>query len=366
MVNSLTGRGHLGKLEPAAKVINNVLFSPRFVKSNIDTFLHPISGAGGSAFVRKQAALNLLKVVAGSATVLVAAKALKPDSVEPDPRSSDFGKIRVGDTRFDVTGGIASLATLAARLATNSTKSSTTKEVRGLGERTESGAPKFGAPTRLDTVYNFFENKLSPAGSVIRDVLKGQDRERNPPTVGSELRNLFEPLPVSNYRELKNNPNSAPMLAAMLADALGISTNTYSGGARLFSQPNFIGNELERLRFKQGEVYKPVGLPEIDNRARELMAGILSQQADALEHNLGYKQATDPRKALILRERLRDARKDARKTAEDEHPELEEKLRQMRQSQRDKDAGILEEGGSRRSPFSSPAGLDRPPPPPSP
>ncbi len=232
MVNSLTGRGHLGRLEPAANAVNSLFFSPRNVKSHIDLLLQPATGAGGSSFVRKQAALNLVKVLTGTAAVLATARAVKKDSVETDPRSADFGKIKIGNTRFDMTGGMASLATLAARLATMSTKNSTTGHVAQFGARTRSGQPKFGAPTAKDTVYNFFENKLSPAASVILDLLKGQDRQGNKPTVTGEVRNLFEPLPVTNYLELKNDPKSAPILLGVIADALGISTNTYSKKAK--------------------------------------------------------------------------------------------------------------------------------------
>jgi len=229
LVNSLTGRGHLGRAEPAANIVNNVLFSPRFVKSQFDVLGgHAISGAGGSNFVRRQAALNLLKVVGGTAAVLATAKALKPDSVEVDPRSSDFGKIRVGDTRFDVSGGMASIITLASRLATMSSKSSTTGKVMPLNARTRSGEPKFGAQTGKDVLYDFIENKTSPAATVALELLKGETREGGPPTVASTVRGLVEPMPVANYIELKNNPNSANILAAMIADGLGIGTNTYS------------------------------------------------------------------------------------------------------------------------------------------
>lgn len=228
LVNSLTGRGNLGRLEPAANAVNNIFFSPRFLKSQIDVLTQPLTGAGGSNFVRKQAALNLLKVIGGTAAVLATARAVKKDSVELDPRSSDFGKIRVGDTRFDVSGGSASLLTLAARLATMKSKSSTTGQVTPLNARTRSGEPKFGAKTGKDVFFDFVENKASPASSVVLDLLKGSTREGAKPTIANEARNLFEPLPVANYRELKNNPKSANIVLAMMADALGISTNTYS------------------------------------------------------------------------------------------------------------------------------------------
>lgn len=223
LVNSLTGRGHLGPAEPAAKVINNLFFSPRMLKSQIDTFTQPLTGAGGSDFVRKQAAINLAKILGGTAAVLATAKAINKDSVDYDPRSADFGKIKVGDTRFDVTGGMSSLATLAARLASMSTKSSTTGKIHPLN------SGKYGSQTGFDVLINFAENKLSPAASVVKELLKGQTFQGTKPTIANETVNLLAPLPITTYLELKNDPNSANTLAAMIADGLGISVNTYNG-----------------------------------------------------------------------------------------------------------------------------------------
>jgi hypothetical protein len=220
LVNSLTGRGNLGPLEPIANVVNNVFFSPRFLKSNIDTLLlHPTDEMSG--FARKQAAINLLKIIGGTAAVLAIAKAVKKDSVDLDPRSADFGKIKVGHTRFDVSGGMSSIVTLAAREATQSTKSSTTGNVHPLN------SGKFGAQTGTDVLYNFFENKLSPAASVAKDLMKGKTSQGAKPTVANEAQNLVVPMMITNYQELKNDPKSANILAAMIADSMGIATNTY-------------------------------------------------------------------------------------------------------------------------------------------
>lgn len=220
LVNSLTGRGNLGALEPVANVVNNVFFSPRFLKSNIDTLLlHPTDEM--SSFARKQAAVNLIKIIGASAAILATAKAVKPGSVDFDPRSADFGKIKVGHTRFDVSGGMSSIITLAAREATQSTKSSTTGKVHPLG------SGKYGSQTGEDVLVNFFENKLSPAASVVKDLLKGKTSQGVKPTVGNEAVNLFVPMGATNYMELKNDPQSANILAAMIADSLGIATNTY-------------------------------------------------------------------------------------------------------------------------------------------
>jgi len=229
MVNSLTGRGSLGKAEPIAGVVNNVFFSPRALKAHVDTLIQPLTGAGGSSFVRKQAAINLLKIVGGTAAILGTAKALKPGSVEFDPRSADFGKIRIKDTRFDVTGGMASLITVVSRLLTLSSKSSTTGKITPLNASDKNGNLAYGAKTGLDVLVDFSENKLSPAAAVLKDLwLEGHDFEGKKPSVLGEAKNLFVPLPVTTYLELKNNPNSANILLSMIADALGISTNTYS------------------------------------------------------------------------------------------------------------------------------------------
>ena len=220
MVNSLTGRGNLGALEPAGNFVNKLFFAPRFVKSQIDLFTHPITGAGGSGFVRKKAATNLVKVVTGTAGVLMFANALIPDSVEKDSTSSDFGQIKIGNTRFDVTGGHRTIATLAMRLIMQKTKSTT-------GVVNELNTGTYASRTGVDVIFDFGQNKLSPLASVIRDLLRGEDFDGNKPTILGTANNLLTPIPISNYLELKDDPNAAPILLALMAESVGIGTNTF-------------------------------------------------------------------------------------------------------------------------------------------
>lgn len=219
LVNSLTGRGDLGALENAGKTINVAFFSPKNVKSHFD-FLTAHLSDDTSWFVKKQAAINLLKVAGTMAAVYATVKALYPDSVEEDARSSDFGKIKVGDTRFDISGGMSSLVTLAARLYTMSSKSSTSDEVTPLGFG-------FNQKSPTEVAMEFAGNKVSPAASLIRDLLNRSDREGKPLTFGGVASNFLTPLPISNAMELMSNPNAAPAIVGILADALGIATNTY-------------------------------------------------------------------------------------------------------------------------------------------
>lgn len=222
LVNSLTARGHLGPVEPAANTVNALLFSPRALKSNWDFLTAHQLESGVTPFVRKQAAINLVKVIAGTAGVLGIAHTIAPGSVEWDPRSSNFGKIRVGATRFDVTGGISSLATLGARLALMSTKSTTT------GTVTKINSGKFGAETGTDVVNNFLENKLSPAASVVKDLLNEKDVRGQKLSVSDELLNAAAPFPLANAVELSNDPKATPasVVLGTLADALGLAQTT--------------------------------------------------------------------------------------------------------------------------------------------
>jgi len=219
--NSLTGRGNLGRLEAAADVTNTMFFSPRNLKSHIDYLTAHLLDKNASPFVRKQAAINLIKTVGTITAILTIADAMYPGSVDSDPRSSNFGKIKVGNTRFDVSGGMSSLLTLGAREFTQSSKSATTGKVSKLN------TGKFGAQTGTDVLYSFFENKLSPTASVIKDVLKGQDFSGEKLTIEGELGNLVTPLPIANYIETSKDPKAADLLMVMIADGLGIGTNTY-------------------------------------------------------------------------------------------------------------------------------------------
>lgn len=219
LVNSLTGRGNLGAFEKVGKEVNVMFFSPKNVKSQFD-FLTAHAFEDTSSFARKQAAVNLLKTAGGVAAIFSIAKALWPDAVEEDPRSADFGKIKIGDTRFDLSGGMSSMVTLAARIATMSSKSATTGDVSPLGFG-------FNQKSPVEVAMDFAGNKVSPAAGLIRDLVNRADREGKPLSPVKVATDFLAPLPITNAQELMSNPNSAPLILALLSDALGLATNTY-------------------------------------------------------------------------------------------------------------------------------------------
>lgn len=225
LVNSMTGRGGIGKLEVLAQEVNAAVFSIKFLKSNFDTLTAHLLDPAMSKYAKVQAAKNLLKILGSTAGILVIADALWPGSVDFEgdaPLSANFGKIKIGDTRFDITGGMAAMAVLAARIASMKTKSSITGKVTKLNE------DKYGALTAADVLIQFAEGKTSPALKAVIDYLNGKNFQGNRPTLTSTAAGLITPLPVTTWKELADNPLAADMLWAMLASELGIGVNTYS------------------------------------------------------------------------------------------------------------------------------------------
>lgn len=220
-INSMTGRGNLGSFEgKPSKTLNNWVFSPKYWKSQLDTFTMPFNDKM-SVYARKQAALNTLSTASAVAAVYLIANTLNPGSVETDPTSSDFGKIRSGNTRFDIAGGKLSAVVLAMRMFLNSSKSTTS------GKSRELNTGKFGASDSDDLFWNYVQNKASPAGQVIKEIANRRDFDGNPTTPGTIAKDLFVPLPVSDVYELATTEGGANTLIGALASFFGVGINTY-------------------------------------------------------------------------------------------------------------------------------------------
>jgi len=175
-INAATGRGSLpGKMERLGPELATVFFSPRLMASRVN-LLNPAFYAQLQPEVRKEALKSAMSAAAVGTTVLGLLKAAGA-KVETDPRSSDFGKARIGDTRFDIFAGFQQYVRLGAQLLPNfgldiptgGVKSPTTGRVREYGKG-------FHPPTRLKQTMDFAENKLAPVPSMIVDAFRGTSR----------------------------------------------------------------------------------------------------------------------------------------------------------------------------------------------
>jgi hypothetical protein len=251
VINAMTGRGTLGAMERAGDAINIALFSPRLLAGNVQFLLAHQFDSEVKRFMKGEAAKNLIKNIVGMAVTAGIASAFMPGSVEDDPASADFGKIRVGDTRFDYTGGMGGLAVLAYRLlVAKRFKSSTT----GISKPISSF--EFGTQSEMDYIYDFFENKMSPGFSMVKDILTGRTYEGDKTSLGSVAKGLFVPIIVEQALEKGDSVEQADALLALIAEGLGISVTTYSFASEKWNTKDTIEMRQFANRFGNEELEK--------------------------------------------------------------------------------------------------------------
>lgn len=177
-VNNMTGRGDLGKtMNEAAPLLNQLFFSPRLMASRINTLTYlaqPRFYNKVPPEVRKDYFRSLAATAGLGLTVLALAKMGGADT-EADPRSPDFGKIKSGNTRWDIWGGHQQYIRLMAQMITGQKKSSTT------GKISEIGTDNPYSGTRGGLGLDFMRGKLAPVPSVAVDILSGEN------TIGQKL-----------------------------------------------------------------------------------------------------------------------------------------------------------------------------------
>jgi len=167
-INEATGRGGLG-IEQAAVGLNVAFFAPKYTISRFQLLMgHPMWRAPNSA--RTIIAQEYAKYLAGIGVILALGVAAGGE-IEKDPRSSDFLKIRFGNTRLDPMSGLSQTAVLLTRIVTRQTKSAGSGEIKPLtGDEVE-----YGGQTLPDVLARYLRTKLSPTFGLPLDLWSGKN-----------------------------------------------------------------------------------------------------------------------------------------------------------------------------------------------
>lgn len=222
VIDTSLGRGGKkgGFTEKHAGALSTGLFAPRLMSSRLNV-LNPAYYIRLEGPARQEALRGLLGLSAFATGVLGAAK-LAGAQVSLDPHNSDFGKIRVGDTRFDPLGGFTQYIRLGVQLASGKKINSET------GAETEAG--KGFAGSRLDIASNFIQGKENPTASFVTTMLKGKDINGNSiynaKGVTKEVAQRFIPLIAQDLADLASHPNS-PGVKGIIPAAFGVGVQTY-------------------------------------------------------------------------------------------------------------------------------------------
>ena len=229
-VNAATGRGSLGGLQNAGtwhKALNALMFSPRFVASRAQTLARPIThgwkALPGMGHVKgAQAERIIMREYAHVASKLMAAFVLgnaalsadgSKDGVSLDRTSADFGKLRLGDTRWDVTGGLSSMYRLIATPLAKIADGSIAEYGQGVG-------------TELERA---FRGKLSPSAGLAADIVTGKDFKGDPvdPSLVNSALDLAVPISGEELFELSSKYGLMEGIARASPGIFGFGTSDY-------------------------------------------------------------------------------------------------------------------------------------------
>ncbi len=160
-INLSSGRGILPKaLDKYAPALNAVLFSPRLQASLLE-LPYQIGRMllSDNPYMRKEAAKALVTFVGGGVGILSLLNA-SGNKIEIDPRSADFGKIKIGETRLDIWRGYLQYARFAAQMLT---------------EERKSAFGNMNKAERAETAWRFLQSKSSPVFGMMVDLLRNEN-----------------------------------------------------------------------------------------------------------------------------------------------------------------------------------------------
>jgi hypothetical protein len=263
-INDATGRSSLktqvgfGKeisLEKSAKLLTDAFFSPRLMASRI-RMLNPNTYMMAPKGVRKQYVHGMMRAI-GSWWTIASLAEMAGAEVSKDPRSSDFGKIKIGNTRLDPGAGFQQFLVLGSRMRpewtgmnepmdTGITPLDLAGNLAGMGGggTTSTGKSTYGKfrpfgvgfkpETRVSTGIEFGANKLHPTVKFAYDLMRAS--ENRPVNMADRTVQMFLPIIAGDIAELaKEDPALLPLIIPL--GSFGMGSQTYSGG---IEEPNFV------------------------------------------------------------------------------------------------------------------------------
>jgi hypothetical protein len=219
-INLATGRGKLGKFDTAGAGLADIFFAPRLVASRFEMLAgEPLYG--GSMATRRMMAGEYARFLSGVGVVIALGR-LAGGVFELDPRSSDFGKIVLDDTRIDILSGLGQVTRLVAREATGEKVTNSGKVVSLRGDS------KFGQGDAADELFRFLRMKFSPVMGAAVDLASGKNvigEEVTPTAVAAKA---VTPLSVQDvYDSLTEHGYPRGSALALLA-IFGMGIQHYS------------------------------------------------------------------------------------------------------------------------------------------
>jgi hypothetical protein len=181
-INNATGRFDLSKTgKVAGQGLSNIFFAPRWMLSRFAMIMgQPMWNA--SPRMRKYIALEYARFMLGFSTLFgLAALGFAGNSDddddefwELDPRSTDFGKIKVGNTRLDMMAGLSQPIVFLSRIMSGSKKNAKGEIVPIKVGADGDGVP-YGGDTAGAVAWRFMRSKFAPPISAFTNWREGEN-----------------------------------------------------------------------------------------------------------------------------------------------------------------------------------------------
>jgi thioredoxin reductase len=230
-INVFTGRGRI-KEEYAGGIaaLNELFFAPRYVLSRFQALtLQPLRYAKDPA-VRKAIVWEYARTLVGYSIIYGLINMLGKQAgvtIEKNPLSTDFGKVKIGNTRIDLLAGVAQTLTVMSRFGFVATK---TAQGQTVSLKQGPNVP-FTRRNLPGVVSDFVRTKLAPVPSAILNAQSGQKVTGEPAQwlgIHGELAGLVTPLNGGDILNAMVAQGVAPGLALAVLTNFGASVNTYS------------------------------------------------------------------------------------------------------------------------------------------
>jgi hypothetical protein len=211
-LNKLTGRGDLGRLSSLQPELSGLFISARKVAADTQLLFTPFTGTKAA---RAEAAKTLVRYTGALATLAVVVNASGKGKVSLNPNDPDFMKLRVKNTRFDLTGGEASLIRTVWRAG------------KATFDYSRYGKAKYGQATPSDVVLKYLNNKMSPGVQAAKSLVTGKDFIGQPTSPVDVGKGLITPWNVNDITDAWNTDGAGMGVTAGIAGFWGLSAQSY-------------------------------------------------------------------------------------------------------------------------------------------
>lgn len=261
VINITGGIGDAKILKQYAPYLNSLAFSPKTFFGNVQSFTELFRPDKLGKMAWKYLAYSWVKFLSINAGMLAAISNVPGVKVERDYRSTDFGKIQIGNTHIDFWGGYLPMARTLTRLAS--------------GQRKTAGGDIVDADAK-DTIARFLQQKMGPIPATILDLWRGETgvgekRDiRNVDDLTQEIYTKLTPLFVQDLLDaIRYQGLSVPTAAVGSLSFLGAATSTYpmTKGTEVALRRNSLSQEAFGAKWSDlgpdGQAYLREKFPEI-------------------------------------------------------------------------------------------------------